>query len=309
MAVKSMSITSPVLPPGYCAAPAFERPMNEGLHDNSRPLDPKERKRIQNRLAQRTYSKIDFSHYIHLINRGRLPGRNQKLRMWALEEAVEKRYDGTVTPVVTEIHNTIPYNSQQQVSDNRTAISHNAQPQVNGVAISTLPDSPTNGAENEFIVPHDTQPEDSMWMSDPDLNELSLPKVQIESGRPALHRAAWNGNESMTELLLDRGADITIQDSVGQTALHVAVENKCEGVLRVFVEKKVDLNVKDSQGRTALFAAVRGGNLGVVKYLLESSVDVNSKDIMGNAALHLAVEQGSEPLTHLLLAHGADINA
>lgn len=165
---------------------------------------------------------------------------------------------------------------------------------------------------------HDTNTLDdmSLWALNPETNwnETSPPPPQTPTpsvtGRAALHLAACDGNESMTQLLLDSGADVARQDSSGCTPLHLAAEAGHDVIVKMLLEKSADPNITDLLGQTVLFSAVKAGNENTVKLLLEDMlVDVNTKDVMGQVPLHIAVETGSESLALLLLSHGANIDA
>ena len=212
------------------------------------------------------------------------PGRNQKQRIQALEAAL-----GQLEPADPIL----------------------ASPPTSNAAETTFDlapvSPPSSGPQNPS--PCDDQ---SLWAFDPSwkrTHQQASPEIIGEQGRTALHLAVSTGNESITRLLLERGADITKQDHNGATALHLACERGSEVLTRLLLEKLADPNERDFLGRTALFRAVAEKNETVVKLLLEASADVNAKDSLGTMALHLAVESGSEPLVLLLLQHGADIDA
>lgn len=168
---------------------------------------------------------------------------------------------------------------------------------------------PASEESSNAVVRRLTPPLDgskSVWSSN-----VLLPLPQLDVCRPPLHLSASKGNVSMTRLLLERGANTAIQDSMGQTALHLAVEQGQTKVVQLLLTcaGKETVNVRDSIGRTALFKAVESGHSDIVRALLKASIDVNARDIYGHAALHPAVESGSESLTILLLSSGADINS
>lgn len=233
-----------------------------------------ERKRYQNRIAQRTYRKdiillISFARPMGLVsNLCCCLGRNQKQKLQALEAVVGQSSDAVVSSSTT----TCTCNSRDSA-------------------------------------PRDPSYDDQVWNFDTLLNESPPSGLPPSLGRTALHRAVCNGNEAIVRLLLERGADIIRQDGYGQTALHLAVENGCEGLVKVLLEKITDPNLTDSLGRTALFLAVRSENEMVAKLLLDASIDVNWRDSLGDVALHIAAERGSEALTLLLLTYGANIDA
>lgn len=243
-----------------------DRRTGQLFQDPSIELDKKERKRYQNRLAQRTYSeKVPLlANGSSVVTCGNSLGRNQKQRLQNLEAVVAQSSD---------------------------------------MMISAL-----TGHTEDLVLP-ESSCDDQIWAIDPILQEALPSELLTSRGRTALHRAVCSGNESITHLLLERGANVMKQDGNGQTALHLAAERGCEVLVKVLIEKTPDLNTTDHLGRTALFVAVQSESEPVVKLLLEASIDVNWKDTSGNVALHLAVERGSESLTLLLLKHGADIDA
>jgi ankyrin repeat protein len=218
-------------------------------------------------------------------------GRNQKLRVGALEEALKQCYDQIGSGSLSDHRNSSEPDSEN--GDNEK--------------IQYL-DSPPDTQETDFSISFEPQMDSIIDPVNVKKTDFTLPTFPISMGRPALHRAASTGNESMICLLLDKGANINVQDSLGQTALHVAIESGSESAVKALLEKNIDANVKDSEGRTGLFQAVQNDNAVLAKLLLEAFVDVNATDVYGNAALHLAVEKGLEQITLLLLAYGADIN-
>jgi hypothetical protein len=273
-----MSRTLSKLPESVVAERDALQPL---LHDGTctstsprRESNIRERKRYQNRIAQRTYRKdvpllISFARPMGAAhNLCRCLGRNQKQKLLALEAVAG---------------------------------------QSSGIVASSLTTTCTSNIRDSD--PCDPSYDDQMWNFDPLLNESPPPGVLPSLGRTALHRAICNGNEAIVRLLLERGADIIRQDSYGSTALHLAVENGCEGLVKVLLENITDPNLTDSLGRTALFLAVQSENEMVAKLLLDASIDVNWRDSLGNVALHIAAERGSEALTLLLLKYGANIDA
>jgi len=54
-----------------------------------------------------------------------------------------------------------------------------------------------------------------------------------------LHISAMIGDAAMTQLLLERGADVELKSNVGETALQKAATNGCEGVVKVILKPRV----------------------------------------------------------------------
>ncbi|KAL8915734.1 MAG: hypothetical protein Q9172_006710 [Xanthocarpia lactea] len=245
-------------------------------------MDAKERKRAQNRIAQRTYR------------------RNQKERLRSLELAAGHGAgrglpQQTPTPPVSGID----HGWLSRLNDYFESSAEFQAPDIPNVPVSSSTEdkpksqSATSGNEGDAQGP---------------FNNL-LTETQPILHRTALHRAVCARHGAITRLLLQQGADATKQDGNGQTCLHLAVQNGWEDSVKLLLESKVDPSMKDALGQTALYQAVQCENIPMARLLLESSIDVNSRDAFGEVALHLAVDRGSEAMIGVLLSYGADINA
>jgi ankyrin repeat protein len=162
-------------------------------------------------------------------------------------------------------------------------------------------------------------------------------------GETALELAVRYGRDSVLELLLESGVDVTMPNSGGQSAFHTAaaagqykalrtimpyttltatqmkdkqgrtpLHSCAEGdfwqVLDILVEydrlRLSDIDVQDLQGRTALHAAAEANALRVARKLIELGADAASVDFSNVSVLGLAARQSnSEPLVNLLLAN------
>jgi ankyrin repeat protein len=131
---------------------------------------------------------------------------------------------------------------------------------------------------------------------------------RMEKDEPSLTRAANNGHETMLRLLLEKGADLNIEekDGRGRTPLEWAAVNGHEAVVKLLLEKVADTNVKDGCGRTALWWAAENGHEATVKLLLDKGDDTNIGD--GRALLVRTVENGHAAVVKRLLETDAHTN-
>jgi len=91
-----------------------------------------------------------------------------------------------------------------------------------------------------------------------------------------LNTAIANDNESMALLLLENGADASIQDNEGNNALHYAVEHNMIDVAKYILNKFPEtLNVKNTRKATVLWKAVMNPKmpLDFIEYLLQQGAD------------------------------------
>lgn len=115
---------------------------------------------------------------------------------------------------------------------------------------------------------------------------LSNDSIELNSkervfGETVLHRAVINRHLPMTQRLLEKGADVGVQNHFGQTALHLSVsspvmDHDILDVLLSYLEDK-SLNLVDQHGRTAVHVAAENGHHLAVKVLLKHGADPKVK--------------------------------
>ena len=149
--------------------------------------------------------------------------------------------------------------------------------------------SPTNGADINARV-HFPDPDD----------------VYRDSNRSTpLHLAVQhNADPAVTAALLDRGADIHLQNAKWATLLHLASDAHPD-VVALLLERYPDLNTSEM-----LRVAAISDNIAIARLLLERGADVNYRlnDHTIATPLHGAV-YASDEMTRFLLEHSADPSA
>ena len=131
-------------------------------------------------------------------------------------------------------------------------------------------------------------------------------------GRTPLMWAARNMYGDLVKLLLGKGADRSIKDRDGQTALTLTPD-LAPSLVQVLSNgdkstKPSGLNAPDQSGRTPLMYAALTGDVDQVKKLLQQGADVNAVGDYGQTAL-ISAARGSAAVVQLLLDKGAKVNA
>ena len=118
----------------------------------------------------------------------------------------------------------------------------------------------------------------------------------------------------VVQLLLDRGANVNMEDKGQLTPLHLASYYGRLDIVRVLLSHGARVNAKGEQGQTALHLVLDGNRsgidaVGIVRLLLENGADVNAQDSNNETPLHLACNYGKDVIGRVLLIHGANPNA
>lgn len=107
-------------------------------------------------------------------------------------------------------------------------------------------------------------------------------------GNSALMRAAWRGQMSVLQALLDAGADREAVNGDGNNALWMGcVSNRCE-IVTALVEAGVPIDHANSTGATALMYASSTGKAAVLRTLLELGADPTIRTQDDFSALDMA---------------------
>ena len=122
----------------------------------------------------------------------------------------------------------------------------------------------------------------------------------VNVGDPSpLNQAVVAGNRAMTELLLNRGADVNANGSQG-TPLHQAANRGFQAVTEALLSAHADVNALNQGGVTPLFLAASAGREKIVRMLLAAGAKVNLKDDQGRTVLDYAIGISPEIFQALL---------
>ncbi|XP_059141179.1 putative ankyrin repeat protein RF_0381 [Physella acuta] len=131
--------------------------------------------------------------------------------------------------------------------------------------------------------------------------------IRNNRGETALHRVY---DVEIARALLDRGAEMIISTE-GQTALMYAATSDNFELVQLLIERGANINVQDNEGRNCLMKALRRCrqfNYDILKFLIMSGTDVNASDKTGQTACMLAVINDCFVIVTTLRMFGADLN-
>ena len=142
---------------------------------------------------------------------------------------------------------------------------------------------------------------------------LDADTVDINSasniGTTPLIKAASNGHKAVTQMLLQKGADVSRENWYG-TALHCAAHAGEKETILELLHSGADVDIENSDGWTPLHCATSFGHIAAMTTLLSRGANVEARDSQDSTLLHVAFES-EQPiaLIETLLAHGANLEA
>ncbi|MFP3032786.1 MAG: ankyrin repeat domain-containing protein, partial [Wolbachia sp.] len=119
---------------------------------------------------------------------------------------------------------------------------------------------------------------------------------------------ASGNNLDMVQFLLNRGANIEVQDKFAWTPILSAAQSGKWDVIKLLISNGAKFNNEITHQGTPLHFAVQEGNLDMVRFLLDEGADIESQDKDNKKPLHLAVDANRLSVVKLLLDRGASVN-
>ncbi|KAL8770419.1 MAG: hypothetical protein Q9209_003845 [Squamulea sp. 1 TL-2023] len=132
--------------------------------------------------------------------------------------------------------------------------------------------------------------------------------IALEGEVLPLHRAAELGRDNIVKALIDCGANVNSRNRSQQTPIFPAAQRNHRRALTSLIDAGADVNVRDGDGQTLMLclAAEKADKLTkwgteIIEILLRTNLDLKVKDKDGRTALLWAAATGKEALAKLLL--------
>lgn len=126
----------------------------------------------------------------------------------------------------------------------------------------------------------------------------------------ALHYASYSGHETIVEILMFAGADISCTDAHEDTPLHLAAREGYRQVVIGLALRGADVNKLNRSRFSPLFLASIRGHVSTTEALLTAGVDAGLRcGVNPRTALEEAACKGHVSVMRALIQHGVDVNA
>ncbi len=137
----------------------------------------------------------------------------------------------------------------------------------------------------------------------------NINEVDDSYQQTALYRAVLKNHPNIVELLIQKGADVNLEDENGQTALWLAcLKGPLETVQTITAVDGVFLDIKNDLGWAPLHLAVITNQMPIVKHLVDMGVNINEPGRNLKTALHIALLNRYFQIAEFLITCGADLN-
>ena len=131
-----------------------------------------------------------------------------------------------------------------------------------------------------------------------------------DSGLTPLMTAARTGNVDVVHALIDSGAQVNATTTeTNSTALMWALSAPHPSIVRLLLERGADATIETTPGFTPLMFAARNDDIAMAEALLATGVDVNATSKDGTHVLPFAIAAGRTDFALFLLERGADPNS
>lgn len=120
-------------------------------------------------------------------------------------------------------------------------------------------------------------------------------RAYIGDDRAALHMAAAGGCIKVVEMLLNRGAKLSLGNRFNETPLHLAAERGHAPIVHLLMSRGADMRLMTKHTRmNPLMLAAQSGHAASIKVMLRTLLGgdvmqvLNARDTFGNSSLDLA---------------------
>lgn len=124
----------------------------------------------------------------------------------------------------------------------------------------------------------------------------------------SIHVAAKRGLEKAAQLLIETGANVSIQDCDSQQPLHYACREGSHNIAELLIKNGADINAQDCWKETPLHKACRQGHTDLVELLLKRDAKMDILDDEGMMPLYYTARWGRGPAMKSLLRKDTNIN-
>ncbi len=139
-------------------------------------------------------------------------------------------------------------------------------------------------------------------------NNANINEINPVTQDNALIAAISSGDESITNLLLDKGINAKHKNKAGQSALHIASNYGLYDIASRLLKSGIPVNDKDNSGNTPLMYAAASPNTHLTDMLIDNGAKIEERNKEGETPLLIAARTGNTKTVDSLISKGANPN-
>ena len=133
--------------------------------------------------------------------------------------------------------------------------------------------------------------------------------IKYKNDETILLKAISINNNFLTNYLIQKGAGLSDimnwRNEKGEYLIHKAVYNGNDTLILCLLNSGADINAQDNEGWTPLLDAIFLGNNEIAKLLINKGANVNLCNFENHSAFYLSKQRGSDEISELLIGNGA----
>ena len=138
------------------------------------------------------------------------------------------------------------------------------------------------------------------------ISQGANPNTISKSASTALNIAIGSEHQEIAKILIEAGANLTLQNSQGYYPLYLATNINSIELICLLINNGAPVNQESAFDRST--ALNLSNSVEISKLLLDKGADINHQSKLGNTPLFNAVENKNLLLVELLLDRGADVS-
>ncbi|KAI9711717.1 MAG: hypothetical protein M1820_001861 [Bogoriella megaspora] len=267
---------------------------------------PSERRKKQNRDAQRTYRKSLLRRIEELENRSNGHMSNQNVNEFNPDSPASTFSNNALASGHDHIQLLSPV---ENITPDSSIVSSDSSSTLQYPVVSNpIGNEPPSYLPRETFIFSSSTPPIRTAADSRDLpNDLEQPSLlpSLEHGTITKPQCPLQYPPQRDSGALGSSIDF---DSSSGTVLHAAIVRGNEAIVKLLIKRGANLNAITQNRKDALHLAVESGQTNIVRFLLGAGANINSLDDSGSTVLQKATLSGDENMVTLLLDAGADVN-
>ncbi len=134
------------------------------------------------------------------------------------------------------------------------------------------------------------------------IEDINTQEWENDNNTP-LHKALQNDNIDIAKILIESGADISIENYSYISSFCLMLEKEYIDLMKLSI-----LNSTDANQKHIIFNVVASEQIDLLEFLIQNEADINIQDRRNNTPLHIALQNDNIDIAKILIENDADVS-